>query len=101
MSTIYVPSRKAQVEAYRQQAKHVFKDKYETRTAPFRSIMVKFCRSFPDKDPFEAADEFCNHLRARGKWTAVVQATLMAATLDAKERGMLDYAKSSGLIVTE
>ena len=86
---IRTTTRKSQFEVSRRLLKDRYGDKYGSRVSPFRTVMIKFCRAHVGMDPIECAVEFVNHLQARGKWSAHVQACVYAATLDAMDEGVI------------
>lgn len=79
----------AQMRTYRRMAQDRYGQAYESRVAPFRSLIVQqYWRYNGSRGPLEIGQEFVGLLRGRGKTSPHLAAAVYAAALDVVERNL-------------
>lgn len=88
MATIFVPTHRAMLEAYRNEVKRLLGDKYEMKMQPYVELVIQQAKR-TKKDAVHAANELFGLLRARRaqqgqKLPKLMRPMMMAAALDAE-----------------
>ena len=110
MPNIYVPETLSKMRAWRKEAQDCYKEKYEMRVAPYRSLLLMYCRrgrvgpgGHQLIDPVEGANELLELLRRKGKMQTPdrqghFRAVMFSSCIDIIERDLMNPANFPRII---
>ena len=99
MFDIIINRHARQMVEWRDHARKVYGSSYESKVAPFRSMLVHHCRQV-QKEPGEAAIALLQFLASRGKKGKHITARIFSSAVDIIEQKLLD-ADDTSRIITE